>query len=317
MKEQPTKSAYTKPTHALIDGDVLRYSLGAISSEGYKMDRGVIIDPDGNPIRSIEHADNIMGGGCEHNTPWSRGRVRKLVSEKIESIIDGCGCRTYTIYLSEGRNFRYERARTNPYKQSRATALKPFNWAVVGDVLRTHPCISTEQFEADDELASAQYRAIESGFTTTCICTVDKDLRMVNGWHYKWANGESQPERKMDWVDNDRGIHWFWTQMLTGDYQTDGIIGCAKLEEYVGKSGRYLGKLRTRRKGVGPKLAEQLLYTGGQTEWNDTVVEQYKLMFDDEAKDKFLEMADLLWMCVRMIPFSEDPDCEKYYKDKF
>jgi hypothetical protein len=302
-----------KPTHCLIDGDVLRYSLGAISSEGYKIDRGTIIDPDGNPTKGIEYDNDIMGGNGR-SIPWDKYRITTLVQEKIESIVRGSGCRTFTVYLSEGRNFRYKRATTNPYKQSRAGAFKPYNWARIGDALRELPCISTSEFEADDELAAAQYRALQSGYTTTVIATVDKDLRMVTGWHYKWANGENQPERELDWVDEDSGRHWFWTQMLTGDYSTDGIIGCARLEEYTGKSGRYIGQLRTRRKGIGPKAAEQLLHTEHPDEWNETVVEQYKLMFGDEAKDKFLEMADLLWMCVRMIPFSEDPECEKLYK---
>lgn len=116
-----------KPTHALIDGDVLRYSLGSISSEGYKLDRGVIIDPDGNPTKSIEYANNIMGGGKE-STPWSHHRVERLVDDKIQSILERCGARTYTIYLSEGKNFRFDRATTNPYKQSREGSLKPYNW---------------------------------------------------------------------------------------------------------------------------------------------------------------------------------------------
>lgn len=140
---------------------------------------------------------------------------------------------------------------------------------------------------------------------------------MVTGWHYKWPNGEKQPERELDWVDNDNGIRWFWKQMLTGDYSTDGIMGCGELEEYVGKSGRYAGQVRHRRKGVGPKGADKLLDGKSPTECNDTVCEQYKLQFGSIAEDKFLEMADLLWMCVRMKPFSEDPECEQYYKDKF
>jgi hypothetical protein len=302
-----------KPTHCLIDGDVLRYSLGAISSEGYKIDRGTIIDPEGNPTKGIEYDRNIMGGG-QQAVPWDKKRIASLVQDKIESIIQGCGCTTYTIYLSEGRNFRYDTARTNPYKQARAGALKPYNWANIGHALRELPCISTTEFEADDELASAQYRALKDGFSSTVIATVDKDLRMVTGWHYKWANGENQPERPLDWVDEDSGRHWFWTQMLIGDYSTDGIIGCAILEEYTGKSGRYLGKLRTRRKGIGPKAAGQLLDTAGKDGWNECVVEQYKLMFGDKARDKFLEMGCLLWMCVRMLPFDQDPECEKLYR---
>jgi hypothetical protein len=302
-----------KPTHCLIDGDVLRYSLGAISSEGYKIDRGTIIDPDGEPTKGIEYDNDIMGGNGRQ-VPWDKKRIASLVDDKIKSILEGCGCRTYTIYLSEGRNFRYDRARTNPYKQARAGALKPYNWAHIGHALRELPCISTEEFEADDELAAAQYRAIISGFTTTVIATVDKDLRMVSGWHYKWANGENQPERKLDWVDDDRGRHWFWTQMLIGDYSTDGIIGCAKLEEYTGKTGRYAGQLRTRRKGVGPKAAEVLLSGRDGQDLARAVADQYKSMFGDSAKEKFLEMADLLWMCVRMIPFSEDPECKEMYE---
>ncbi|ASR73849.1 exonuclease [Vibrio phage vB_ValP_IME271] len=262
-----------KPHTLLLDCDILRYELGSILSKG----------------------DTITIGGTKIDVPQSRAKVEELVKEKIDYIIERTGCTYVRGYLSQGKNFRFKRATIQPYKGNRKDFVKPYHWKTVGEVIRDYleNTIDCELFEADDHMAKDQ--DVDEG--TTCIGSRDKDLRGRHGWHYSWAVGERSPEKPLQWIDKLEADRWFYTQCLTGD-STDNILGCAvKLPDKKGNP---------RRKGVGPKAAEQLLAeASSEQEMFNIVAAQYQLHCGNLWKEHMLENGTLLFMSYELIPWEE------------
>jgi 5'-3' exonuclease len=252
------------PTLALIDGDILRYSLGSITNK-----------------------QTILGK--EIDVPLSDKQVEELVNGKISDILRAVNCTEYFVYLSEGRTFRNDVATIQSYKGNREESTKPVNWKLVDYILKNnHPIDKATYYEADDHLSMRQ-----SEDYTTVICTKDKDLRMVAGWHYGWQNGEYQKETPLHWKEEYEGFRWFLTQLLTGD-SIDNIRGCAVLIPCTrSKSG-------TRRKGIGKKTAEKLLEPVDTALESLQIVEQtYKDIIGitgEDWKKQLIENSVLLWM---------------------
>lgn len=261
-----------KPKIALIDGDILRYQIGAVTSK------------DGT----------ITLQGVQVDVPQSNELVERQVKEHISATLKATGCSEARIYLSESRNFRFKRATIQPYKGNRVGFVKPYHWKTVGNILReNYGCIICEEFEADDHLAKDQ--DIDGG--TTVICSRDKDLRIRAGWHYSWSAGTRCPEKPLYWINEIEGIKWFYTQMLTGD-STDNILGCGI------KKPTSSGKLR--RNGVGPKEAEKTLHPF-ETEEDlfFATARQYQKVFGTEWEEPMRENGTLLWMSHELIPWEE------------
>ncbi len=228
------------------------------------------------------------------DVPQSHSKVDKLVREKVEHILERTGCEKLTVYLSEGKNFRFDRATIQPYKGNRRDFVKPYHWKTVGEYLREHyDVVTCTTFEADDHLAEAQ----DVVDYTTVIASRDKDLRIKSGWHYSWQVGERSPEKPLYCISDLEGIRWFYTQMLIGD-STDNIRGCAI------KAPTKTGKLR--RKGVGAKEAEALLFSAvSEEEMFAIVAGQYKKHIGDDWEAQLLENGCLLWMCDQLTSWEE------------
>lgn len=172
--------------HALLDGDLLAYEYGGL-------------------IR-------------EDGTPLSWPFVASRVNNKIERILDAVGATSYCIFLTseDKSNFREKVATIKPYKGNRKGP-KPF-WR---DRIRSHMAIHRNAeivygIEADDALGISQSH-------DTVICTRDKDLDMIPGYHYSWKCG-NQNEKHV-WLQDDTGaLRCFYAQLLTGD-SVDNIPG--------------------------------------------------------------------------------------------
>lgn len=270
------------PTIALVDGDIIRYQLGAILSKG----------------------GTITLQGRTIDVPLPDHIVTARVKEFIDQLLTSTGTSNVTIYLSEGRNFRFERATLQPYKGNRKDFVKPYHWGTVGEVLRHgYTCVTCNEFEADDVLSKDQ----DSIGGSTVICSRDKDLRIRAGWHYSWSAGTRCPEKPLYWISEIEGIRWFYTQLLTGD-STDNIIGCGK------KEPTSSGKLR--RKGIGPKKAEELLsLCENEKQMFQTVALQYQAVYGNEWESAMLENGTLLWMCDKLIPWEDLPETQELFKE--
>ena len=190
---------------ALIDGDILRYEIGAI---------------------------------CEgEDGPMSWQYVEDTIETKIANICAAAGASLEPyIFLTEGKTFRDEVAVTKPYKGNRKED-KPFHFKNITTYLNNQfQVIQKDGLEADDMMAIYQTQYNEADTPDeTVICTRDKDLLQVPGWHYGWECGK-QRERFVHKVDENgfiiqrekkfygEGMAFFFFQLLMGD-STDNIPG--------------------------------------------------------------------------------------------
>lgn len=187
----------------LIDGDILRYEIGAIG------------DIDGP--KSFEFVQEVLDG-----------RIRDIcfaVNATEEPII----------YLTGSQNFRNEIAVTKPYKGTRKEE-KPYHFRNITTYLHNqYRVVLHEGLEADDLMSIEQTRRKDQ----TVICSRDKDLRMVPGFHYGWECGAQrewgprfvEPLGDLELTDgkpkkiSGTGLKFFYSQLLTGD-TVDNIPGC-------------------------------------------------------------------------------------------
>lgn len=123
------------------------------------------------------------------------------------------------VLLSGPGNFRESIATVAPYKGNRSQDEKPYWYQQIRNYLTEHhdaEVISGR--EADDECAILQVQT--SG--PSAICTIDKDLDQVEGWHYNYVT------KTHYYTSPEEGLALFYKQVLSGD-STDNIPGCYKI----------------------------------------------------------------------------------------
>jgi len=250
---------------ALIDGDIILYSVGFASEERYYL----ITDKDDNVVQRCQYAkeanallaDNPDLTKQLHRDPVEHHIWKGNANTLINNIVDRSGCSNYRIYLTGEGNFR--ETLVDNYKANRINVPKP----LMIDEMRSwlvdrHGAIVIDGREADDELATVGFNN-----PNAVICTIDKDLKMVPGWHYNWVKKELYE------VDEDSGLRWFFQQVLMGD-TADNIIGL---------------------KGVGPRKAEKALSeVSTAQEMYDVCVSMY--LEKDRTVEDLETNGHLLWM---------------------
>jgi hypothetical protein len=196
---------------ALIDGDILRYEIGFAAETGWK----------------------AVTDGREDVPPWDY--VQEMVDTRIANIKALCKADEHRIYLTRGKTFRYEIAKSKPYKGTRVPHY-PWHFDNLTAYLEhAHPSSIVTGIEADDAMALDHIERED-----TIICSRDKDLMQVPGWHYSWELG-NQPsfgpilieDPGELWWSGDQGksrkllgtgVKWFYAQMIMGD-RDDNIPG--------------------------------------------------------------------------------------------
>ena len=193
------------------------------------------------------------------------------------------------LYLTGKENFRYAIAKRTPYKER--AGYKPFHYKNLTAYMKAvYDVRIQEGLEADDLMSIEQTKRPDS----TIICTRDKDLRAVPGWHYGWELGNQPsfgPTNVSEYgsirLSGDRksikgeGLVFFYSQTLTGD-RVDSIPG--------------LG-------GCGPVKAFEILKdTKTPEEAFKAVLEAYRGVYGDDAETELLEQGRLLWMTRELHP---------------
>jgi 5'-3' exonuclease len=177
---------------------------------------------------------------------------------RIDEITFNCGASEYVIYLSGTSNFRKQ---LFPAYKAHRKQPRPKHYTALRDYLiTTEGAVVSENEEADDLLGINQERE-------TVICSIDKDLLMVEGWHYNWNRDEVVEITKADGLKN------FYRQLITGD-STDNI------------PGQY---------GIGPKKANDIL-EGCETveQYNKAVLDSYKKHFDYCSEEDVLKHINII-----------------------
>jgi len=195
------------------------------------------------------------------------------INSRIETILDETGADKYAGFLTIGKCFRYNIAKTRPYKYNRKLSSKPPIFYALKEYLQQGPhnfvCVS--RLEADDCVSVYSTIIAENKEQSYIICSPDKDvLKQVPGKHFNF--------QKMEWINtSDEDANKFlWMQTLMGD-STDGIPGIP---------------------GLGAKTAEKIINKNdGITSYEQDVLKIYIEKFG--VKDgicKFTETFNLVYM---------------------
>jgi DNA polymerase-1 len=162
------------------------------------------------------------------------------------------------------------------YKQHRKKADRPALYSPLRAwILDSFTCVERSGLEADDVmgiLATSVTPLIPKN-AERVVCTVDKDLRTVPGYHYNWR----KPGAGVEFVSEPEADFMFYCQALHGD-MTDNYPGCPM---------------------VGPRRAEQALrefrhddYFDGVGAW-ERIVETYGSRMPFTREEKKVTIPDM------------------------
>ncbi len=179
---------------AIIDGDVLVYRCACA------------VEKEGKDFRAWK---------LEYN-----------IDHMVNEIINNTHAREYKVYLSGVNNFREQISNIVTYKFNRKKDNRPTLYEEARQYLiDTYRAEIVDGMEADDMLGIMQdkgdpdtYDPFSQGLST-CIASIDKDLLMIPGNHY---NIKSKHLHYVSWESANKT---YWKQVLTGDWQCDGIPG--------------------------------------------------------------------------------------------
>lgn len=154
----------------------------------------------------------------------------------IDAIKKGTKCDLLLICFGHPtKNFRHDVATIQGYKEGRGE--RPPHYYVVRDYLRDNYAYYEADgwVEDDDVMASLQARLTDDEDVKTVICSQDKDMLQVPGWHYNTRSKE------LFEVSAVQGLKEFYKQLISGD-PTDTIPGLYAL---TGKrnSKKYAAKV--------------------------------------------------------------------------
>lgn len=247
---------------ALIDADILRFEIGFGAVTGWK----AITSSDSQP-------------------PFDY--VERLLQERIDYIKAKTGATEAVLYLSEGKSFRFDVAKTKEYKGTRSGS-RPWHYDNLTAYIKSLENTKVVTYlEADDQLAIDHLADKEH----TVICSRDKDLRTIPGYVFSWELGRQPsfgPEKitkegYLKLSDNHKklagtGLSFFYAQLLMGD-TVDNIGGC---------------------KSIGPVAAYRMLHDSTPEAQLEAVTEAYKKEYGDLWETVMTEMGQLVWIIRRL-----------------
>ena len=255
-------------TKCIIDADIIAYRSAAGTE--YVVDPDFVFPTD----YQIPKCDIPMVKGTEADTIK---QVDKLINYVIGETVVFPSADNLECYLTGKGNFRYEVAKTAPYKGNRKDVVKPTNLpAARQHLIDKWGAVVSQGEEADDLIGIA---SVQGHPETTVVCTIDKDMMQLPCWFFNFVKNE--------WKLNsvDEGNKFFYTQILTGD-AADNIKGIHRVGPV--KAGKILYGLTT----------EQELYKACLEAY---ITSSEALMVNPEDRPKWcvervLENARLLWL---------------------
>ncbi len=256
---------------ALIDGDILAYQAAASAENISYLINNTVSVKYKKDVEQFARDYNLVYENLlveKKTNPLSNQVIVDELGDRIRHIVEGAECDDFILYISGETSFRkgvYE-----AYKANRAGIQKPSKLDFVRDTLvGEYRAIKVDGIEADDALGI--HHCSKPG--STVICTIDKDLLMIPGKHYKWSQ-----EGVFDVYPHEAGYNFF-IQLLTGD-TSDNVCGI---------------------RGVGKRTAERML-EGVETAYDcmRVVERQYAKQFSKillRELDEVIDLnATLLWI---------------------
>lgn len=187
------RDSVAKPLFPLIDGDIITYRCGFACKDD---------EPVANALHSVKLS--VLG----------------LVSDVAKLDPDKVSKENYKLYITGKGNFREKVATLREYKGSRKHLPKPKYYNEIREyMIKRLGAVLVEGMEADDAIGIEQYSHKDK---STCICTIDKDLNMIPGWHYNFVT------KKFYYVRKEHADLYFLYQLLQGD-RIDDVPGLHKI----------------------------------------------------------------------------------------
>jgi hypothetical protein len=260
-----TKS--TKFDYAVVDGDVLRYRCGfAVEYTLYHVE-GL-----SEPLRGKKALNEYLSANQSIDTfaeplikeekvvepPENAIHIARQYLAQMEKVLK-CPVK---VILSGKTNFRDDIATIKPYKGNRPDH-KPASFDAITTWFMDNGAIVTDGIEADDLMAIFAGQG-----DNVVICTVDKDLLQVPGWHYNFVNDE------LTHVTEDEGWYNLCVQIIAGD-STDNIQGIPKMG--IKKAKKALEGCDTQNQMFSTVVLEYERYYGD--EWEHFLDENAKLVY--------------------------------------
>ena len=191
------------------------------------------------------------------------GKVNELMDYILNETVDFPfpSEQDFQVYLTGSTNFRFDIAKSHPYKGNRAKVEKPIYLGVTRDhLIDKYSAVISVDEEADDLISKG---AAALGYNCV-VASIDKDMLQLPCWHFNFGRGEWKK------IEPFEGTHFFYTQLLTGD-RSDNIVGLY---------------------GIGPKKAEKLLTS---CESQDDLWQVVLKAYDGDI-DRVIENGRLLWL---------------------
>ena len=252
--------------HLLIDADSALYKAG-LSNETRKY---TVMTEEGTTVAEFRYKKDMLAFLAEPDREeliWAKSREVGPVHYSIGNLKRICNQMitppfaedeeiTYQMYIQGSGNFREEIY--EDYKGNRNSADKPVHMEEMVDYLKNvWGAIVVEGEETDDKVSYLQYQSyMSSTYPSTCIVTIDKDLKNTPGYNYNYD------KKELIFITPEEADLNFARQLLTGD-STDNIPGL---------------------KGMGPKTAVKIL-PEWREDWLDIVIHHYKAKIGAKWED--------------------------------
>lgn len=219
MPEKPgTNQGHHAPLHGkwcLMDGDILAYRCAFAAEKT----RYMVADSAAVLGRYEAHKD--IPKDVDKALIWSQREIQPVefalqaLKTTLDWILSVSKPSGITVYLSGRNNFRYDVAKTKPYKGNRETQGKPTHYRACINYLKdNYGAITTDGYEADDGIGLQSGNLREECF----VCTIDKDMDQLPGWKFNWVDDlvYRTDRRSADFA--------LYRQILAGD-STDNVPG--------------------------------------------------------------------------------------------
>lgn len=201
--------------------------------------------------------------------------------DMIERICIATNSSDIECYIGGSDNFRYKIY--SEYKANR-TKEKPHYLEACREMLVTqYKATVVNGYETDDALGIAQTKYDGN----SRICSLDKDLLQISGWHHNWVTGVSKLVSPLE------GLRTLYKQIILGD-RTDNIPG-------------YDGKLRSEC----PKFIQKLQEPIDEMTEEIDMYEYVKQIYQNESDVVLHRNAQLLYILKNEEEFWTPPNGPK------
>jgi 5'-3' exonuclease len=151
---------------------------------------------------------DIVSYSCAiYNENFGWDACKEDIDLLVKRILETTGATDYQMFITGDNNFRYQ---VDPqYKANRKGKVDPIYRGDANQYLVTdYGAIVTDGHEADDAMGiwASRYDPSER-----IVCSIDKDLKQIEGSHYNWRKNEFSEVSVLD------GTRLLYRQLLTGD----------------------------------------------------------------------------------------------------